>query len=453
MMNNSSSARGGRGVEEYDEEGTTTTAGPAALSPTTTTTTTTGGHAHRGSGGKHLLDPNMALSPASVVSVPEMEMLRGYFASIMEEALLSVDDYLKHTEEGIRGDYNCVGCTACIIGITSSFILCANIGDSGAAFYNNEVIESVSIKHRLTDPKEQERVLLAGYRIDNNRIEGMLAVPRALGDFDFKQSGGRSAREQAVVAVPDVTIRPVPMTTTTAVASAAAVSSGAGMDGDTTEDRWGIILACDGVWDTATLHQVHHALVNTRNDLDVASSATEAAMRARDLVRHHRRGPVRYLDDTPLVTAGAGAGVSSSSPPSSSSSPLRGAERSELGRRSHERSKEGTEDDYDDNEEEEAGSLRRPPRRVSSGLMASLAKAAASAGGCGGDNTVDNEGDDDDDISYVDDLGGDVQASEGIDARLLASAAGVLAQCVAPADNEAGIGLDNVSLILIERRA
>ncbi|KAG8342209.1 putative Protein phosphatase 2C [Trypanosoma vivax] len=266
-----------------------------------------------------------------LVSRGEMELLRLYFAGVMEDALLSLDDELRYSAEGRRGDYNCVGSTACVVGITTNFILCANVGDSGAAFYTPYGIEQISITHRTSDPAESSRITAAGYAIEDNRIEGVLAVPRALGDYDFKQCGGRAPQEQAVVAVPDVTIMPVPP------------QAAAG--------RWGVVVACDGVWDSATLHQVHHAIMNTPNDLDVATSAADAILRGKE------------------IAAGLGKG----------SSPC--------------------------------------------------------------DDAFDVD---------VGNNNSDVKAS--IDALLLTSAAGVFAQCVAPIENDEGIGMDNCSLFIIEQR-
>ncbi|EKF29750.1 hypothetical protein MOQ_006450 [Trypanosoma cruzi marinkellei] len=263
-----------------------------------------------------------AASP--VVSQQEMEMLRAYFASIMEDALLSLDDDLRHSPEGTRGDYQCTGCTACIVGITANFILCANLGDSGAAVYTPFSIRQISVTHRITDPAEEARIKAAGYSITGNRIEGMLAVTRALGDYDFKQCGGKGPKEQAVIAVPDVTIMPVPLLQDNA--------------------RWGVVAACDGVWDSATLHQVHHAIINTPNDLDVAGSVMDALLQAREMA------------------------------------------------------------------------------------LALPQKASALLDGVDAAETV------------------------SLDAQLLTSAAGIFAQCVAPNDNDEGIGMDNCSLFLIERR-
>ncbi|KAK7201565.1 Protein phosphatase 2C [Novymonas esmeraldas] len=340
----------------------------------------------RGSGSSHytaLTAGGVAIlpSPAAVVSIPEMEMLRQYFASIMEDALISLDDYLRATPEGVRGDYDCVGCTACVVGITANFVLCANVGDSGAAFYTKDRMKVISVKHRVSDEAEQARIHAAGYAVVNGRIEGMSAVPRALGDFDFKQCGGRGPREQAVSAVPDVTIMPVPNDT----------------------DRWGIVLACDGVWDTATLHQVHVALTNTVNDLHVAGSAMEAALHGADLYEHRLRGPVSVISDSPR----------SSSP----GSPPRAA-RAAQGRPAT----------------SESGSSKAPSpiKRASLILKDGLEESMIGY--------------------YDDDEDGAAPRLSQVDAILLTAAAGVFAQCVAPEDNDEGIGLDNCSLIIIERR-
>lgn len=344
-------------------------------------------------------------SLGTVVSVTEVEMLRSYFASIMEDAFLSLDDYLLHTEEGERGDYNCVGCTACVVGITSTFILCANVGDSGACLYTAAGMQPISIKHRLTDSVEQQRIKAAGYNIINNRIEGLLAVSRAIGDFDFKQCGGRSAKEQAVTALPQVTIHTVPH-------SCASRPPGGG------SSRWGIILACDGVWDTATLRQVHYALINTPSDLDVASSATEAVLRATELLHHHQRGPSKFLSDTPHGGAARSAAPPCSAmlPPAEEPAAAREAGASRPGGVS------GSSGDDDDTPLSFCNGKDHPPLPTDPLMNA----------------------------SFVEDFGVEHPAASGLDARLLTAAAGIFAQCVAPKDNEEGIGLDNCSVIIIE---
>lgn len=58
---------------------------------------------------------------------------------------------------------------------------------------------------QISENEEVKRVRAAGYSISSEgRIEGMLAVPRALGDFDFKMVGSMGPQFQAVTCWPDV---------------------------------------------------------------------------------------------------------------------------------------------------------------------------------------------------------------------------------------------------------
>ncbi|CAG2181005.1 unnamed protein product, partial [Oppiella nova] len=65
-----------------------------------------------------------------------------------------------------------------------------------------------------------------------NRVNGNLALSRALGDFVFKRNDKKSAQEQIVTAYPDVQVR------------------------DVTDDLEFIIIACDGIWDVMTNDEV-----------------------------------------------------------------------------------------------------------------------------------------------------------------------------------------------------
>ena len=197
---------------------------------------------------------------ASVLSVAAKYPVRGHVAADKKAAVLSafytevfvtafceLDRDIRESEEGRRGDYNGVGSTACIVGIGEDFIVSANLGDSGAGIYcrQTNTITPLTHAHRLEEEGEAKRVVGAGYTIQNDRIEGMLAVPRALGDYDFKQSGSLSQAQQAVSCVPDVSIIIRPFG-----------KSGNG-DGE------GIVVACDGVWDSLSLLRVGSCLTQT----------------------------------------------------------------------------------------------------------------------------------------------------------------------------------------------
>ncbi|KAJ9468340.1 putative protein phosphatase 2C T23F11.1 [Diplonema papillatum] len=123
-------------------------------------------------------------------------------------------------------EFSVVGSTCCLALVFPRDVFCFNVGDSRAILVSKTGgVTELSTDHNLTDPEERDRVTAAGYSIVRDRIEGMLSVPRAFGDFDFKQCGGKSEAEQAVSVVP------------TAVHV------------ERTPDDLFILIACDGVWD------------------------------------------------------------------------------------------------------------------------------------------------------------------------------------------------------------
>ncbi|KAG7238503.1 hypothetical protein INR49_030776 [Caranx melampygus] len=80
--------------------------------------------------------------------------------------------------------------------------------------------------HKPSNPLEKERIQNAGGSVMIQRVNGSLAVSRALGDFDYKCVHGKGPTEQLVSPEPEVY----------------AIERNEG------EDEF-IILACDGIWD------------------------------------------------------------------------------------------------------------------------------------------------------------------------------------------------------------
>ena len=64
--------------------------------------------------------------------------------------------------------------------------------------------------------------------MEQGRVNGRLALSRALGDFEYKQNDLLPKHQQAVTAFPDVRVEPI------------------------TIDTQFVLLACDGVWDVVT---------------------------------------------------------------------------------------------------------------------------------------------------------------------------------------------------------
>lgn len=92
------------------------------------------------------------------------------------------------------------GTTAIIVLLTPQYIICANVGDSRAILQrgpyaaaaaadgckSNNTICCLSTDHKPNNDSEKIRIENAGGVVLGGKIEGRLAVSRALGDFSFK---------------------------------------------------------------------------------------------------------------------------------------------------------------------------------------------------------------------------------------------------------------------------
>jgi protein phosphatase 2C family protein 2/3 len=77
----------------------------------------------------------------------------------------------------------------------------------------------------LRSTEEKNRITAAGGFVDFGRVNGNLALSRAIGDFEFKKSAELSPENQIVTAYPDVD------------------------EHDLTDEDEFLVLACDGIWD------------------------------------------------------------------------------------------------------------------------------------------------------------------------------------------------------------
>lgn len=79
------------------------------------------------------------------------------------------------------------GCTSCVVLITPDTIYCANSGDSRAimATKAGKCIE-LSHDHKPDNEGELARVKAAGGFVEDGRVQGVIAVSRAIGDWEYK---------------------------------------------------------------------------------------------------------------------------------------------------------------------------------------------------------------------------------------------------------------------------
>lgn len=82
------------------------------------------------------------------------------------------------------------GCTACSAIITPNEIVVGNAGDSRCVLAvkkgDQYTAVDLSIDHKPELPEERQRIEKAGGFVEDNRVKGILALSRSLGDLEYK---------------------------------------------------------------------------------------------------------------------------------------------------------------------------------------------------------------------------------------------------------------------------
>jgi len=135
------------------------------------------------------------------------------------------------------------GCTAVVTLVTPDHVVCANAGDSRAFLKSSGALRPspLSEDHKPSNPAEAKRIRAAKGYVQQHRVNGLLAVSRALGDFEFKQSKTKPPEEQQVSPFPDIEIQLI-----------------RGVDY--------IVLACDGIFDVLTTDDCARAVQRYRDE-------------------------------------------------------------------------------------------------------------------------------------------------------------------------------------------
>ncbi|CZT20998.1 probable protein phosphatase 2C [Ramularia collo-cygni] len=143
----------------------------------------------------------------------EQALKDGFLA--IDRAILSDPKY----EEEVSG------CTSTVAIITNKKIYCGNAGDSRTVLGIKGRAKPLSFDHKPQNEGEKARICAAGGFVDFGRVNGNLALSRAIGDFEFKKSADLPPEQQIVTAFPDVT------------------------EHELGEDDEFLVVACDGIWD------------------------------------------------------------------------------------------------------------------------------------------------------------------------------------------------------------
>ncbi|CCW62819.1 unnamed protein product [Phytomonas sp. EM1] len=154
--------------------------------------------------------------------------LNGNIEKALYDGFMEIDNYLHGSGEAHRS-----GCTALVLYVREDDVYCANAGDSRCVFCTDTEVHPLSLDHKPFNPGEQIRIERAGGFVMNRRVNGALALSRAIGDFSFKRNASLPWDQQAVTGAPEVRTHRL----------------------NRDRDEFAVI-ACDGIWDVMTNEQV-----------------------------------------------------------------------------------------------------------------------------------------------------------------------------------------------------
>ncbi|GMM55442.1 type 2C protein phosphatase [Maudiozyma humilis] len=149
----------------------------------------------------------------------------GKLAQALLDTYLATDEALL-ADAALKNDHS--GCTATSILLSEQqrLLVCANSGDSRTVLATAGCAKTLSYDHKPTLVSERSRIYAADGFVEMDRVNGNLALSRALGDFEFKSNSSLGPHEQVVTCVPDLVSHSL----------------------DYSRDEF-VVLACDGIWD------------------------------------------------------------------------------------------------------------------------------------------------------------------------------------------------------------
>ncbi|KAJ2400332.1 Protein phosphatase 2C 2 [Coemansia sp. RSA 2559] len=170
---------------------------------------------------------------------------KGDYAAAMTSGYLAADVVLRENPEMVNDSSGCTAVSVLLAKDGSAY--CGNAGDSRCIISTKGQAVALSHDHKPTDDIEFNRITSGGGYVEFGRVNGNLALSRAIGDFEFKNNRTLSPEKQIVTAMPDVIKHTI-----------------------SADDEF-LVVACDGIWDCMTNQQVVqfvHAKISEGKKLD-----------------------------------------------------------------------------------------------------------------------------------------------------------------------------------------
>lgn len=124
------------------------------------------------------------------------------------------------------------GTTAVCVMVSPKHLIWANCGDSRGLLCREGKLQFCTVDHKPYNESERERIEKAGGTVMMQRVNGSLAVSRALGDFDYKRVPDMAPIHQLVSPEPEMTVL------------------------ERNEKDEFLLLACDGIYDVMTNEEI-----------------------------------------------------------------------------------------------------------------------------------------------------------------------------------------------------
>nr|XP_023015497.1 protein phosphatase 1A isoform X1 [Leptinotarsa decemlineata] len=176
----------------------------------------------------------------------------------IHKGFLELDSKMRSLPEMTSGEDKS-GTTAVCAFVSPRSIYVANCGDSRAVLCRGGAPIFTTLDHKPGLPTEKDRIVKAGGSVMIQRVNGSLAVSRALGDFEYKNVEGRGPCEQLVSPEPEIFVR----------------------ERDDTSDEF-LVLACDGIWDVMSNEDlcayIHSRLCITDNLQEVTGQVIDTCL-------------------------------------------------------------------------------------------------------------------------------------------------------------------------------
>ena len=163
--------------------------------------------------------------------------LKEALGKAIKEGFLQLDSMIQEKLEDETSDFykdkDRSGSTAVVAMVTPDWIIWGNCGDSRGILCRNGKVHFATEDHKPYNIAEKARIERAGGTVMLQRVNGSLAVSRALGDFDYKRSTDLPATSQLVSPEPEIEW----------------------IDRNEENDTF-LFLACDGIYDVMTNEEV-----------------------------------------------------------------------------------------------------------------------------------------------------------------------------------------------------